>query len=962
MEAGAVAGSLVGRSRELERLEAALAGAAAGRGSTVLVAGEAGIGKTRLASEFAERARAGGATVLVGRCIDLVGTGLPYLPLVEALRPLRGSPALGGELRELQRLVPELAEPEALGDRHPDPQLRLFEEVLTVLERLGAEAPTVLVLEDLHWADASTLDLLAFLARAAPERRLLIVATYRRDELRPAEALHRQAVVLELGPLDLGEIEQLLGAPSDLAEAIYARSEGNPFFAEELLAAAARGEQTLPRVLREALLQRVAGLDVASRSVLRAAAAAGRDVPYGLLAAVVSLPEPELLESLRQAVEHGVLVPDQSARAFRFRHALLAEAVYATLLPGEREELHRRLAGALAAGPELGAGAAELAHHWAAAGRPAEALAASVRAAKEAEGVAGLAEALAQLERALELWELVPAAEDVAAIDLGAVLAWAAELADLTGRGPRAAELVRRAIDLVDEEAEPRRAGLLYERLGTYLLPWGDRDGGLAAFGRAVELVPAEPPSAERARVLSALANALMLSWRHADSRAACEEALEVADAIDDDRPALRALSVLAIDLCYLGSPAEALERALEARARARERGAPRDLAHSYVMLCEVLVATGRTSEAAQTALEGLALTRRLGLDRSYGILCAGYAAEAMLETGEWEQAEDVLAAALRSGATYWTHYPQLVRAELAIGRGDAEAAREHLEAGLQGAREPTSAARYARLLAELALLEGRSDDAARAVEEGLRATAASAASHQRTRLCAVGVRAEAERAVLAAVRRDEAAVAAARSRARRLVEAARASAGAAQAVSPDGPAWLVLAEAELGRAEGRTRPERWEAAVAEWDALERPCVAAYCRWRKAEALLGAGSRAEAVAPAREAHRVAERVGARALRRELELLAERARLDLAGLRAAEAHEGGAALGLTAREGEVLQLLARGYTNREIAAELVISVKTASVHVSHILGKLGVSSRLEAAALAHRLAPPPRGDR
>jgi predicted ATPase len=405
------AGSLVGRAGELARLEAALAAAAAGRGGTVLVAGDAGIGKTRLAAELAERALRGGATVLRGRCIDLVGTGLPYLPLVEALRPLRGSPVLGevaGGLGELARLVPELAVP--AGTRTPagagatDSQLRLFEESLAVLERLGEGGRALLlVLEDLHWADAFTLDLVAFLAHAVRGRRILIVATYRSDELRPGDPLSRvagelhrarAATLLELGPLRQDEVELLVarlstGEPGELAATIHARSEGNPFYAEELVTA--QGGGRLPRALRDLLLQRIARLDAETRLVLRIAAAAGRDVLYRLLAAVVDPPESRLSAALQQAVEHGVLVADPPAGVFRFRHALLAEAVYATLLPGEREAVHGRLARALAEAPGLGAGravAGELAQHWAAAGRPVEALAASVRAARDAEAVA----------------------------------------------------------------------------------------------------------------------------------------------------------------------------------------------------------------------------------------------------------------------------------------------------------------------------------------------------------------------------------------------------------------------------------------------------------------------------------------------------------------------------------------------------------------------------------------------
>ena len=972
-------GSFVGRAVELARLEAAMAAASAGRGGTVLVAGDAGIGKTRLADELAERALRGGATVLRGRCIDLVGSGLPYLPLVEALRPLRGSPALGdvpGGLGELARLVPELAVPAGAaaptGADATDSQLRLFEAALAVLERLGAGGrPLLLVLEDLHWADASTLDLVAFLAHAVPRRRILIVATYRSDEPRPHDPLPRvvgelhrarAATVLELGPLGHDEMALLVarlaaGETAELAATVQARSDGNPFFAEELLAAGLDGEQ-LPRALHDLLLRQVAHLDAETRLVLRIAAAAGRDVPFPLLAGVVDLPEPRLLAALHQAVEHGVLVPDQPAGTFRFRHALLAEAVYATLLPGEREAVHGRLALALAEAQGPGAAhaaAGELAQHWAVAGRPVEALAASVQAARDAEAVAGQAEALRHLERALGLWERVPDAEELVGLERVAVLAWAAELAFRSGDAAGAAARVRRAIGLLDVDMEPLRVALLYERLGSYLFPAGDREGGLAAFRRAADLVPGEPPSAERARVLAALGHGLMLLLRHADSRAVCEEAIAVAHAAGDDRPAIRAQTVLGIDLCNLGHPREAVRLLLDARRRARERGSATDLLRGYVSLSDVLISAGRPRRAAAVALKGLDLARRLGFERGVGNVLAVNAAEPLLAVGEWDRAEEVLARALRVGGPFWAHFPHLRRAQLAIGRGEPETARHHLQTGSQGAREPQAAAVYACLTAELALWQGQPEAAAAAVEEAL-AGAAPLAAHL-AEACALGLRATAELAQLAAVRRDAGAVDDARRQARRLLRVARRGRAGP---NPDGAAWLAVAEAEQGRVQGRASAERWRAAVAAWDELERPYPGAYCRWRLAEALVAERRAAEAVDAARQAHRAAARLRALPLQRELELLAQRARLDLVGLRpedAAEPLAEAAALGLTARERQVLQLIARGYTNRQVAAELVISVKTASVHVSHILAKLGVSSRLEAAAVAQRLLGP-----
>ena len=345
----------VGRVLELRELEQALDAVRAGRGATVLVAGDAGIGKTRLASELARRARQSGFEVLIGRSIDLVGTELPYQPFVDALRPL-------GEPRQL--------------DRSTGSQRRVFEDTLALLTDRAAHTPVLLVLEDLHWADTSTLDLVVFLAHNVDNRRLLLLVTYRADEPSSAERMRQLAegvrrsgaeIGLVLGPLEEEELAALLAAhadaplPASLTDAIVARAEGNPFFAEELVAAAAHESGELPLRLRDLLLQRVSRLDGPTQSLLQLAAAVGRDVAYSLLCTTATLTERDVRTSLRHAVEHGVLVADQATGSFRFRHSLLAEAIYATILPGEREELHARLADALA---RDGARPAELALHW----------------------------------------------------------------------------------------------------------------------------------------------------------------------------------------------------------------------------------------------------------------------------------------------------------------------------------------------------------------------------------------------------------------------------------------------------------------------------------------------------------------------------------------------------------------------------------------------------------------------
>jgi DNA-binding CsgD family transcriptional regulator/tetratricopeptide (TPR) repeat protein len=722
-----------------------------------------------------------------------------------------------------------------------------------------------------------------------------------------------------------------------------------------------RGEPGLPHVLRDVLLHRIAGLNPQSQLVLRTAAAAGRDVSYGLLAAVVPLTEQELQGALRAAVDQLLLVPDQEGGTFRFRHALLTEAVYRTLLPGEREAVHARLAAVLEAQPQLaatGLAASELAHHWAAAGRRTEALIEAVRAARAAEELSGRTEALRHIEMALTLWSAVPDAPEVAGTSLVRLLEWAAELAYQTGNTTRAVELISRAIDLSDVDAEAVSVASSYERLGSYLLPSGQRERGLAAFRRAVELVPAEPPTAERVRVLAALGNALLLSARYSESRDVCQQALDIAATIGDRRCALRAVDVLAGDLCSLGRLDEGLAMLFAACEPDPARETVRDVLRPYVYLSDALIVAGRLPEAIRVAYEGLMTARRQGVERGAGTVLAQNLAEALLGTGDWDRAEEVLATALRNGGTFWSHGPHIQRAQLGIWRGEFDTAREHLRAGAQAALEPPSAPTYAQLWAELAIWQGRAADAAEAVDESLRLAESIGSVDSRPRSCALGLRVEADRTRLALAGRDAATVDEARRRARRLLRDARRSARLATTRNQAYSAWLAVAEAEYAGVAGAPEPHLWLAAATAWQELDRPYGVAYCQWQRAVALTVAGSTAaDATAAARDAHQIATGLGAHPVRREVELLAQRARLDLVGVRRVERTSTPNRLGLTAREDEVLQLLGRGYTNRQIAAELTISVKTASVHVSHILRKLGMSRRLEAATIAHRLTTP-----
>src|SRR5829696_2101107 len=606
---------VVGRHAEAARLGAALERAAGGQPAIVLVAGEAGVGKTRLVTDLVGRAGELGAVALSGGCLDVGDGVLAYAPLVEALRPLVGlldaaelERVLGGARGELARVVPELGPPPAGaggGGRQAEAPLaptRLFELLLGMLHRLAERGPVLLVVEDLHWADRSTRDLLGFLARNL-RGGVALVLTYRSDELHRRHPLRPflaeldrsgRAEGLELDRLGRQDLAELLAAilgepaPPALVGEVLARSEGNPFFAEELLAAHLDGTK-LPLVLRDLLLARVQALSEPTQRVLEVAAVAGTRVDHELLAAVVGQDAEQLVWLLREAVTHHVLGVDEATGAYVFRHALVQEAIYDDLLPVQRGPLHAAYARALERrieqrGEVSGARSAtavergQLAYHWYAAHDLGQALLSSVQAGQAAESAAALAEAVGHYQRALELWDQAPEAAARSPLDRGTLLSRAASAANLAGDDDRAIALARLAVDRVDPVAEPLRAGTLLERLARYHWTAGDTPRAMAAVERAVATIPPEPPSEELARALAAHGQLLMLLSHQTDARARCEEAVAVARQINARAGEGHALTTLGTTLGILGHTEAAIADLEQGRDIATELGNVDDL------------------------------------------------------------------------------------------------------------------------------------------------------------------------------------------------------------------------------------------------------------------------------------------------------------------------------------------------------------------------------------------------
>jgi DNA-binding CsgD family transcriptional regulator/tetratricopeptide (TPR) repeat protein len=986
--------TFVGRTAELAVLDAALDGSAAGVPAFAFVAGESGVGKSRLVGEFEARAVVRGARVLVGRCLELGGAVFPYAPLVDALRPVARDLAEGlarelpaGTRAALAELIPEFGvgatvlagagspAPVAGGESSllPD-QARLFEAMLSLVERLGRRQPVVLILEDLHWADQSTRDFFVFLVRSARTQPLCLLVTYRADELHRGHLLRPVLAELERVPgverivlerFSREEVDQqltgILDRPPDapLADRLYSRAQGNPLYTEELLAASADGDGELPESLRDALLGRFERLPPGAQEVVRVAAAVERPLSHALLEATSTLAADDVIEGAREAVAQQILVT-RADGTYAFRHALVGEAVYDDLLPGERTALHARLAEALArdAAP-LGdpTGIAELAGHWYAARDLPKALAAAAAAGLAAQRVFAYTEALRQFERALELWDRVPDAAERAGMQRVDVLRRAAAAASVAFEGARPVALQREALADSSARADPVRLGLMHAELARYLRDANEQDESEEQLRVALELLP---PEAERERAQLRVQTAKNLMHRGYLRDAAAEAAGAAEEARRLGEPAVEAGAryLEGFSRAALGDIDEGARLLRAARDLALAAGAPADHVRAVMNLSEILDLAGRTEEALSEVREALALVQKHAEPSAYGALLALQAAYELLRLGRTEEAARTLPDRIPGDSMGSTAmFLAMVRGMLATVRGDDDGAQTAIDPVRRQAlrsRDPQWHEALESMTAELMLRAGRLEDARAAAARGLAAVEGTDEGRLQLRLLWVALMVEADGAERAAARRelfdDEPA-----SRLRERLAAARD--GLAQWA--EGPRYAALADAELTRLEhavGRSGPDpgAWLQAAAGFDELALPWPAAYARVRAAEAHVAAGDRTAAAVPLAAARAAAEAMQAAPLVEAADALARRARLRIEPPTPEAAVAEPAPLGLTPREHEVLLLVAEGRTNREIGETLFMSEKTASVHVSRILAKLRVGGRVEAAAVAHRL--------
>jgi class 3 adenylate cyclase/tetratricopeptide (TPR) repeat protein len=910
----------VGREDALAALE--------GESGAVVIAGDAGVGKSRLVAELERRARADGKLVLVGECLELTDGELAYAPIVAALRPVLRpgdvlDPLSAAERGELARLWPELGPAGGSGvDADGSGQARVFALLLGLLMRLGSERPVVFIVEDLHWADRSTRDFLAFLVRSARGGRLLLIVTLRAEELHrehPARAFVAELTRVrgvrrfELAPFTPDElamqVEGILGQRPDpkLVQQLFARTDGNAFYTEELLVAGAG--TALPPSLRDLLLVRIERLSPPCRRLLALVATAERVVDERLLAAVEEVPDAMFAPALREALAQQVLVPRGDGSAYAFRHALVREAVYSDLLAGERAKLHRALARTLVRRPDLavtGIGVAgELAHHWYAAGELGHAFEASVQASADAERAFAFAETQHHSEHALLLWDRVPDAARISGLDRPALLERAAGAALRADHPGRAVSLARQAIVELDPALDPLRVARIYMLLGRALWFSADQVGGLAAYREAVGLVPAEPPSSERALVVAGEAQALMLSGHSVEAYARCEEALELARAVGDRFVQAHVHNTLA---GLGGSFGDPVEHAASARTIAFELGAVEEIGRSYANGSEALDYAGRTEDAIGLAEEGIAAAPRWGL-HDFVMYLTSSVAGWLVRLGRLEEAGRLCEDPTPRGPTAAAPRHHTL-GQLATIRGEFSTAQVELQRAEELARGVGGPEWWPAIQADIAMLalwQGRLDDAAAAAREALDAVAEPQYGPwlpDFTDVYPTAARVEADRAERA--RADG--VSAADAEAAAVDALARLDtmlAGISEEHRPPRPvAVRSLVAAEAIRAAGRVDPRAWRVAADGFRARREPYTAAYAEFRHADALLrvaggdeaagdaaagdAAAGDAAAVDPAagdagpllRDAHAATVRLGERPLRTEIEKLAQRVGIPL----------------------------------------------------------------------------------
>lgn len=860
----------IGRDAELGHLLVALEDARGRRCIPVLVAGEAGIGKTRLVSKFLAAAAGSGARVATGGATGFGEGGLPYAPIVEVMRSIVRS--LGPETfrdllpayarDKLALLLPEVFDaPPSLGlETSAGTQPALYSAVLTLVEQLAAESPQVICLEDLHWADRSTQDMIAFLVRNLRQAPVVFVLTYRDDEVHRDHHLmpflvelqrNPSHIRLELSALDREEVAAQIKAIGDrvveteVVDRVYLRSEGNPLLVEELLAAHLAGT-SLPQTLKEALLMRMGGLSPTASTLLRASAVIGRRISASVLQSITRSTPTEVEDALRECVAHRLLIPQSDDDTYWFRHGLLQEVIYAEVLPAERRRLHGVIAERLmelvpAEGADRAVVLAQIARHRHMSGDLRATFDASLAAARAAESSFALAEAAHHYERALEAWEGLDDSErdgqrlpDV--LQAAARARWSG-LGDAQG----ATRLLRQALELRSAETDPAGRADVISHLAS--LQWeatGVSANVLDAYEQALQLVPLDA-GVIRVRILARYARALLLASHFKRADALAEEAIEVAGPIDARSEAADALMTLLATKGLLGDMDGAFNIMERARSEVMELRDPHLLGRFFSNATYVLHAAGHYEAVYSTARDGIAALRDAGVSYDTQLFVRSNAAEALMALGRLSEADDLLGHE-SPPSPLTASLLQIQRAYLQRTRGDFLSALAHLDTARSigaSVKEPQLQLVIDCLEADIAVWRGEAATALSAIDAGYSALIQTDETILAARLASIAARVAGEDDLTGSDAPDKATL---------LLDLAKRRLEESSYPWPEAVAFIMQADAELSRIGGSPDPGMWHQVAVRWSDLDRPYEFAYARWRQAESLRDDGQGEELAA------------------------------------------------------------------------------------------------------------------